>query len=192
MVRTQPHSSASGCPVYGKNPQDHCCSALKQHAALDPKLDSNTIWGWRGHLQGQSIQTSPLATDWAACSASLAQQTSTSTVRQPQHWQMTPQQLTLLSQGVSLPPWLTTFLPNKCKTMTSTFSSWQRWGLYTFQIVIVFWFGDNLCNKTDNAFSDRSCLPGNIREIIFPALEWPLKYHFHRKIYLCRLEREVH
>lgn len=157
--------------MYGKNPQGHRRSALKQHAALDPKQHSNITWSWRRHLLGQSIQTSPLATDRAACAASLAQQTSISTVWQPQHWQMTPQQLALLSQGVSLPPWLTTFLPNKCKTMTSTFSSWQRWSLYTFQVVIVLWFGDNLCNKTDNAFSGRSCLPGNIREIVFPALE---------------------
>lgn len=37
-----------------------------------------------------------------------------------------------------------------------------------FQGVLVW---DNLHNKTDYVFSGRSCLPGNIKEIVFPALE---------------------
>lgn len=120
------------------------------NAALDPKQhSSNGTWSWRGHLRGHSIQCPPLAPSWAACAAPLAQQTSTSTVCELQHWQMTFQQLTLLSEGVSSPPWLTTFLPATYKIMKSTFPSWQRWGLYTFHIFTLFWFGDNLYNKTD-------------------------------------------
>lgn len=176
------HDSARGCPVYRKNPQHHSYRPLKQHATLDPKQhSSNTTWGWRGHCWDRASKP-PLSTSWAACAALLAQQSSTSTVWKLQHWKMALQQLTLLSQGASLAPWLTIFLPNKCKTMKSTFPSWQRWGLHTFHIIRVFCFRDSLCNKTDDAFSSRSCLPENTRETVLPTLEWPLKYHFHRKI----------
>lgn len=155
MIRTSTTPFSQGLSCDGNNPQDHSHSPLRQQAALDPKQhSSNTSWGWRGHLLGQSIHSLPCLP--------AEQPVQPHRPRKPAQAQFgsysTSKGLssTDLSQGVSLPPWLTTFLPNKCKTMKSTFPSWQRWDLFTFQSFIVFWFGDNLCNKSDDVFSSRS------------------------------------
>lgn len=84
-------------------------------------------------------------------------------------------------KGVSLPQQRANALTSQVQNNKKHFPKLAEMGLYTFQIFVAFWFGDDLRNKADDVFWGRFCLTGNIRAIVFPTLEWPLKYHFHRK-----------
>lgn len=133
-----------GCTVHSKNPCDHSYSPQWLRSSMQHWTQSSTGAMPPGAGEDACQDTAPKALPWSQ-PGSLCSLTGPanqhSAVRQPQHWQRPLQQLALSSEGVSLPPWLTTFLPAKCKTMNSTFPSWQRWGLDTSRIFKVFWFG---------------------------------------------------
>lgn len=86
---------------------------------------------------------------------------------------------------VSLPQRRANTLTSQVQNNKKHFPKLAEMGLYTFQIFVAFWFGDDLRNKASDVFWGRFCLTGNIRASVFPTLEWPLKYHFHRKMEWC-------